>query len=288
MISWIVNNISYSLDDRTNFYMMNHEGLLSIPLHRLSERGPLQHGVTDRGYRLDPRTVILSMGINGTDSSDFYTKRSTLASIFKPSNTAGYLRYVNGTTTRQLDCHCIAIQEGERSNYWQNIAIALLCPDPTWYDPTVNEVYFALGGGEDTLEVPMEVPMLVGSTSLVSNQSITYNGDFRAFPVIGIYGPITSPKITNNTTGDTLDFAGTTIAAGDWYTIDCRYGYKTVEDQDGANAISDLSTDSDIATFSIEATPQAVNGVNSFTVTGDSVTSATNIKVAYYTRYLGV
>ena len=202
MISWIVDNISYSLDDRTDFYMMNHEGLLSIPLHRLSERGPLQHGITDRGYRLDPRTVILSMGINGTDSSDFYTKRATLASIFKPSNTAGFLRYVNGTTTRQLDCHCVAIEEGERSHHWQNIAVALLAPDPTWYDPTKVFYYFGVSGGADTMEVPLVIPMTVGASSINAITTVTNSGQVATYPVIKIYGPITGPKIVNNTTGN--------------------------------------------------------------------------------------
>jgi hypothetical protein len=283
--------VSYSLDDGTYCYWTGDDGLGMAPMHRLSERGPLQHGITDRGYRLDPRTVRLVLDITASTQADWESKRSSLLDIFKPSNTAMALELAFSAATYRLDCHYIGqmtMPSSERYRWNQTVLVELIAPDPTFYNPTLVESFFALGGGEDKLEVPMVVPMLVGTTSLVSNQSITYSGDFRAFPIITIYGPITNPKIVNNTTGDELDFAGLTIAAGDWYEIDCRYGYKTVEDQDGTNQISNMSDDSDIATFSIQAAPDAVNGVNSFTVTGDSVTAATNVRIAYYTRFLGV
>jgi hypothetical protein len=50
-----------------------------------------------------------------------------------------------------------------------------------------------------------------------------------------------------------LDFAGTTIAAGDWYEIDLRYGVKTIKDSNGVNKISALSANSNLATFRLFA-----------------------------------
>jgi hypothetical protein len=283
--------VSYSLDDGTYCYWTGDDGLGMAPMHRLSERGPLQHGITDRGYRLDPRTVRLVLDITASTQADWESKRSSLLEIFKPSNTAMALELAFSAATYRLDCHYIGqmtMPSSERYRWNQTVLVELLAPDPTFYNPTLVESFFALGGGEDKLEVPMEVPMKVGTTSLNSSKTITYTGDFRAYPIITVYGPITSPVITNATTGDKLDFTGTTIAAGDWYEIDCRYGYKTVVDQDDANVISNLTDDSDIATFSIEPDPDATDGINTLTVTGSSVTAATNVRVAYYTRYLGV
>jgi hypothetical protein len=290
-LSAIVNNVSYSLDDGTYCYWTGDDGLGMAPMHRLSERGPLQHGITDRGYRLDPRTVRLVLDITASTQADWESKRSSLLDIFKPSNTAMALELAFSAATYRLDCHYIGqmtMPSSERYRWNQTVLVELLAPDPTFYNPTLVESFFALGGGEDKLEVPMEVPMKVGTTSLNSSKTITYTGDFRAYPIITVYGPITSPVITNATTGDKLDFTGTTIAAGDWYEIDCRYGYKTVVDQDDANVISNLTDDSDIATFSIEPDPDATDGINTLTVTGTSVTAATNVRVAYYTRFLGV
>jgi hypothetical protein len=281
-IDWIVNNTTYSLTDRTNFYHLKYDGFAHAPLHRLSERGPLQNGDTDRGYRLDPRIVTLKLGIFGTSETDFYSKRNTLNTIFMASDTAGELLFSYGSVERQLDCYCIEIAPGDRNHLWQEFVISLKANDPTWYDPTQVVTYFYVSGGSEKMEVPTVIPMTIGGSTVNQNEVITNGGDFEAFPTIRIDGPITGPTITNDDTGDTLDFTGTTINAGDWLDIDCRYGYKTVEDQDSANQISTLTDESDIATFSLGS------GSNSITVTGTSATEATQVTIRYYERYIGV
>jgi hypothetical protein len=94
--------------------------------------------------------------------------------------------------------------------------------------------------------------------------------------------------ITNQATGDKLDFTGFTINASDSRTIDCRPGRKTVVDAAGADQIDELSDDSDLQTFSLEADPEASGGDNAVTVTGSGATSDTRITIVYYTRYTGI
>lgn len=282
MLSWYLDGTEYSLDDRTYFYLLNHEGFNMPPVRRLSERGPLQHGDTDRGYRLDPRTALITLGIKGDDLTDFYEKRDYLTKIFGPRNNAGQLRWTQGSATRQLDCHLVDLQEGERSNLWQRFVVALKASDPSWYHPTLRVVYFAIGGGADTMEVPTVIPMTVGATSINQNKSINYPGTVKSWPIIRITGPATNPVLEHNETGYKLNFEATTIAAADYREIDCRYGYKTVEDSSGANKISELSDDSNIAEFSIEI------GINSFNFQATGADENTEVTVSYYDRYLGV
>jgi hypothetical protein len=90
------------------------------------------------------------------------------------------------------------------------------------------------------------------------------------------------------TTGEVLDFTGTTIGAGEWYELDLRYGYKTVLDNSGANVVSDLSSDSDLATWHLATDPEAAGGINSITVTGSAVTEATSVHLVWFERYLGI
>ena len=283
---WIVDSVTYSISDKTNFRLLKHQGLIYPPLHRLSQRGPQQDGDTDVGYRLDPRIITLKIGIYGSNLEDFYETRSLLSRIFKPTITARKLLLTLGTTKRQIDCHCLEIAEGNRSHLWEEYGISLKANDPTFYDPEIEEVYFELGGGSNTLKVPMEVPMLVGTANLNVIKAITYQGDEDTYPIIYIYGPITDPIITNTTIDEKLDFTGITIGAGSWYKIDTRYSQKTVEDENGDNVIDELTNDSDIAGFKISS--ETVGGVNSFTVTGTSVDENTNIKIEYYTRFTGV
>lgn len=120
-----------------------------------------------------------------------------------------------------------------------------------------------------------------------ASKTITYTGSFRAFPVITILGPITDPVLTNVSTGEDLDFTGITIAGGDSYTIDCRFGYKTVKNAAGTNKIADLSSGSDLATFHLGADPEVSDGANAFTLTGTGTDSNTQVTVAYYERFVG-
>lgn len=120
------------------------------------------------------------------------------------------------------------------------------------------------------------------------SKTIAYTGSFSEYPEITIVGPITDPVLTNVSTGEVLDFTGITISAGDSYTIDCRFGYKTVKNAAGTNKIADLTSDSDLATFHLGADPEVSGGSNAFTLTGTSTDANTQVTVAYYNRYVGI
>ncbi len=292
MFSWIIGGTIYSLDDKTNFYVRGHTGTGMMPVSRLEERGPLQIGVTDRGYILSERTIVLSMGIRGADLDDLYSKRTTLLNILKPRNTAGKLRWTQGSTVRQIDAHyagdSLGFEDVARSYLWQRVGVALKCPDPRWYDPALKTTTFNLGGGDDTFEVPFEVPFKVGASTIDQTNTVTYNGSIKAFPTIRITGPITDPVITHNQTGFKLDFTGVTIAAADYYEINLGYSQNTVTDKAGSNVINDLTTDSDLVEFAIEPDPNVAGGVNSINVTGSSVSAASEAMINYYEYYSGI
>ena len=293
MLSWIVAGVTYSLDDETITRLLGHDGLGMSPLHRLSERGPLQNGDTDRGFRLDPRVVLLTLGIHGSDMDDLYAKRSTLTDIFKPRTVAGKLRFERGTTVRDLDCHLIEgdglrFSDNDRQYLWQRCVVALKASDPTWYDPAGASSLFNLGAGSDTLEVPMTIPMTVGVSTLDTSKTIVYPGTAKVFPRIRITGPVTNCIITHQQMDWKLDFTGTTIGSGEYFDIDLRYGRKTVIDQAGANQISTLTNDSDLAEYSLLPDPDVGGGNNTIGVTGASIDPSTEISLTYFVRYIGL
>lgn len=119
----------------------------------------------------------------------------------------------------------------------------------------------------------------------VFSLSLAYEGDLPEYPVIVINGPISDPILTNTTTGETLDFTGYTIGSADFYTIDLRYGSKTVRNSGGDNRIGQLSNDSDLATFHVEPAPVAAGGTNVFSLSGTATGTATAAVITYYNRY---
>jgi hypothetical protein len=147
---------------------------------------------------------------------------------------------------------------------------------------------FGLTGGGTGWGIPWVIAWTIGSSALDQRVAVTYTGRHKTYPIIRIIGPITSPKITNETTGDVIFFDGITIAAGDYYEIDCRYGYKTVTDSGGTDRTGQLTDDSDMDTFRIETAPIATGGINSIRVEGSSVNTATQVYMTYYNRYTGI
>lgn len=291
VLSAIVNGIEYSLDDGTYSYWTVDDGLGMAQMHRITERGPLQHGDTDRGYRLDPRNIRLILDTLSDTQATFETNRLAMLSIFKPSTTPIILKLVMETRTYYLDVYYVAsmsMPSNDRMGWNQIVIVDLVANDPTYYGES-QAVSFVLGGETSNMMlVPTVIPMTIGASTLDADQSIIYNGTFLSYPTIRITGPITDPCITNNSTSEKLDFTGTTINSSDYYDIDCRYGYKTITDSTGANKISTLTNDSDLATFHIAPDFEAGGGINSFTVTGTSVTESTRVDMQYYERFIGI
>lgn len=276
---------AYSLDDGTYCQWTGDDGWGIAPLHRLTERGPLQHGDTDRGYRLDPRVGQLALIILADTEDAMYAARDTLMGLFAPT-AALALRWTLATRTRQIDVHLVGgmtMSSTERGVWAQKVAVTLRAPDPTFYDPAGEGVAFSLGGGSDALEIPLEVPMVVGASTIDASAVVTNDGNWLSYPhLVRITGPIEDCVIVNGTTGEKLDFTGVTLGGGEWLDLDLRYGRKTVVDEAGANRIADLTSDSDLATWHLEP------GANSIRVTGINATEATKIEISFFERYVGL
>lgn len=289
----VVSGTAYSISDGVRCQHLGHDGVGMLPSHRLRQRGAMQHGVTDLGFWADPRTVSLVLLVEGTSLSDMWTRRATLLNLFKPSDSGISLRFtLDNGDVRQLDCHHaggLTMGSQDKMRYTQKVGVMLSAADPSFYDPTGESRTFALGGGTAAFEIPMEIPLAIGVSVLDQVTVIDYDGSWLTYPYrIRIVGPITDAVITNEATDEKLDFTGTTIAAGDYYDIDCRYAQKTVVDDEGANKIADLTNDSDLATWHLAPNPEVADGQNSVRVEGTAVTAATTVYIQWFNRYVGI
>ena len=290
-VAVIIGGVEYDLS--TLYDYAGHDGLGMAPVHRLTERGPQQHGESDWGFRLDPRIFRLYFGLDGAGISDLYTQRDAILRLFRPDDDALKVKwYLDNGDTRQIDAHYVSdfgLPTSQKQGYYQSTAVTLEAPDPTFYDPVEGSVTFALGGGSDAFDIPLAIPWAIGVSVIDQTRTIDYPGSWWGFPIIKIVGPITDATITNDTTGEELAFTGTTIDAGDYYEIDTRYGYKTVVDSNGDNKIADLTEPNDLVTFHLApAIGSNATRANDITVTGTTVTAATEVYFRYKVRYIGL
>jgi hypothetical protein len=274
-----------NLDDGDPFAVINEDGLFAAAARRIVERGPQQHGVTQVDYRLEPRLVQLVVDIYFANTSTFWEARRDLLGWLAPYASPALEVETSEGAIYRLD---VAVEgemragSGERRGQAQSVGIALVADDPTFYDPSAEVLTFQVGNLTGT-PIPTPIPTPVGGSIVDSFVDVAYDGTWRSAPIVRIVGPLTDAVVANVTTGDKLDFAGVTIAQGDYYEIDTRYGRKTVVDSAGVNKIADLTADSDLATFAIEP-----GGVNTLRVTGAGGNGNTLVRITYYARYLGI
>ena len=288
---------TYSLSDGTYCWFYGVDGAGMSPLHRLRERGPLQHGETDVGFRLDPRLITLLLAMPAQTYSAYWTARANLLSILLSTSESDdiTLRFtLDNGSVRSLDCHYVAggglATSEEAKSRLQKIPLVFNAGDPTFYDPTINTEIWTLAISSDlivghpvTLLTKFTIPFILGSGTISASTSVIYTGTWFSYPVITLTGPMNWPIVENQTTDEFLRYqAG--IAAGQTVTIDTSFAAKTVKDNTGANLISNLSDDSDLATFHIRN--NATNVIN-VSATG-LVAGQSNISMQYYTRYVGI
>ncbi len=284
---------TYDLNDPTyGIICLGDDGFGAPGVSRLSQRSPMQHGTTDVGFFLTDRRLNLAFVIDAASQAALFAGRARLLKIFTPDDEPFTIKLTqDGGAVRCIDCHLIdelLFGITDRAYLTQRAVAALYAPDPVWYDPAQASQVFALGGGGGVFAVPLAVPVAVGASTIDQTTIVPYAGSWRSEPIIRIVGPITGAVITNLATDEKLDFTGTTIAAGDYYEIDTRFGYKTVKDAAGANKISKLTSDSNLATFHLEPDPKAADGENGIRVAGTSANAATSVTLYWFSRYMGI
>ena len=139
----IVGSTNYTISGGGTTYRVFLDGGGLPPIRRLIERGPLQHGAFDLGYRVDVRTLRLMLAYSVSSASAAVTRRDALYAIFAPGNGVIRLRETrDDSSVRQIDCHVVGVMDMPQSERTegpagtlQQFLITLQAADPFWYDP---------------------------------------------------------------------------------------------------------------------------------------------------------
>jgi len=293
-ISVQIGTHTYVLSDSAPFELVSIANIGTSEATRITERGPSQDGDTDINYVLEPRTIDLILQAQSTSLYPLEYNRALANKIFKASNVPIKLciTFPSGAQ-RQIDTHSLGRLELPLTigslNYFK-FGVTLRAANPTWYDPATIAVNFGIAAGSSAFTVPTVIPTFFGGSILDQTVPIAYAGTYRDYPIMLLYGPITNPIIRNLATGDKISFQGYTIASGDYYVIDLRYGRKLVYRNGNIadNRIAETSQDSNLATFALEPDPTVTDGLNSIRVTGSGVNGVTKLYFQYNNRYDGV
>ena len=235
--SVIRGNIETQIRGGTLSYRGAATNIGAPPKRNLSTSGPFQEGETFFGFRYDSRLITLvffadaaSLALADAMRDDIYELWRGIEGetvTLKVVRDDGSVRLIDSEVVNVID---FPDAVGDRYGASQRFAVQLECHNPFWRGQS----------------------LVVKNIVVNGTSTLAYDGQFPTEPIINVVGPIANPVLTQLYTGKKLDFTGTTIAVGDNYQIDTRYGYKTVLDGTSINRIANLTSDSDLADFTHE------------------------------------
>ena len=273
------SGVVHDLKNLADYIPENSDGFGMAPFARIQEQAPLQHGVTDLGFRLAARRLRFKLRLRASSPADHFAQRAELLEAFKPYTAALTLAVTVPTSgsagdLRYLSCYLedgLRFTADKRRGLLQEDVITFEAPDPTFYDPTARTASWvgaAIGGAPKMVVNP---------------------GTWLAFPTIQITGPVMNPTITNLSLAGLKIQVNTTITAGQIAVIDLAYGKKTITLLPGSTSLLPyLSTDSDLAGWRLDVAPAATGGANNILAAGTGTTGSSRVDFSYYARYIGL
>jgi len=198
----------------------------------------------------------------------------------------GYIPYVwgdaSGDLTKQLFVKPLYVMAVEDTRQGFVLPFTIFCKikDPTIFGATLkiaSTVNGTPGSTTGSAKFPVKLPVAFGATYYTVSATATNNGTIPTYPQsIDVYGPVTSPIITNGASGEFLNVNATLSSPSDHLQIQYAKDYLAVT-LNGVSVLNNLSSDSTY--FKIKP------GGNGISLTGSSISAGSYATVAYYDGY---
>lgn len=262
---------------------------------------------TRRGYKQDGATVIdfqlaerpISITFHRDSEAirqEYWEARAALIDFFRPNRgNNGAITYTlrqSGGAKRSLVIYpapgfTFPPTAPDTNSWYIDEPVQFVAYDPVWFDPATAAVNFS-GVAASQLVFPITFPIVFSPDGTEYTATITYLGNWVAYPVITITGPYNSAIIENVTTGVSFSLIQT-VGLGEQRIITLTQGSQSIVDQTGVNKFSDLSDNSNLVDWNIRPAPMVAGGINQIkmTLTG-GILGTSNVSIAYKSRYVGI
>lgn len=279
---------SLELGSSPPYIMHSFEGAGGLETEIQTVRAPYQDGKTYLDTLAEMREITFQVALLADTQAELYERMRELSSIFNPKLGQCSLVYVNDYHTREIACYVdrapvFPIGDEHRGPGFQNCLIQLLATDPFWLDEyQTTEVLAAV---TPCLEFPLEISeegVELGSHSggiiVIDN-----DGDVEAPLTFEFAGPVTDPKILNETTGEYIELIYP-LLLGETMRITTAFGQKT------AVIIDELGAETSAFQYLNLASTffQLQRGENTLIFTASAGSDKAEITIRYRKRYVGV
>lgn len=196
----------------------------------------------------------------------------------------GYVPYLftEYNTTKQIFMKVlyVDIPENTRKGLVQPFRLVCKVKDPIIYGGTLKQASTAAASftvATGTAAYPFGYPIAFGASTSSVSADVNNEGDVPVYPVsINIYGPVNTPKITNNQTGEYIQVSANLATSSNVLTIayDKDSLSVTVDGTSNLNNVSSAST-----YFKLRP------GSTNFTLTGSSISTGAYATISYYNGF---
>lgn len=268
------------------------------PYYRMKQRQPtrreitefdikLPEGIGDADYQthIGKTYLILAGTMYPKDEATYDEGRRLLRKLASleiqqadADSDAGYVPYKwteSEGIDKQLFVKVLYVDLPESSSNGLKQPFRLLCKIkyPVIFGQTT--VTATLGSSTATTSgssnLPFTLPRAIGLTTYSSNGSFNNAGDTPTFPTITVFGPISTPRVTNSTTGEYIEVATSLATASDSLII--NYDADTLSITVAGNTVmSSLTSTSTL--FKLRS------GINNLSLTGATVGTGAYATVA--------
>lgn len=273
------NSISFNDDSLPQYYRLTRRTPTRRELVEFDIKLPEQTGDTDFQSFIGKMYLILEGVMFPTDDASFDIGRRKLRKLASldieqadTNSDMGYVPYKWNESdgyNKQLFLKVMYVDLPETTRQGMKQPFRILCKIkyPVIFGQTA--ISFTLGDSAATTSgssnLPFTLPRAIGLTTYSSNGSVTNPGDLASFPQsITVYGPMTTPRITNSTTGEYVEVNTTLATTSDSLIITYDQDSQVIT-QAGNSVLNLLTTSSTL--FKLRA------GNNNLTLTGATVGS---------------
>ena len=216
---------SFILNDTPRLYHLTGiEGFDDQSIRESRENKAASHGQNDYGQYLAERLIALKGTMLAESALQRDQLRQALLNAFIKDGIYRWLTWqVAGEEAKQIYCKVFSKKindEYEKNPFFRDFVINLLAVDPRIYSQTetTSTVYIPTSiGGRG---YPKTYPKSYGTARVGGSVNCINTGNFSTLPVVKMYGPLTSPIITNNSDGSKFVKVNMVVNAGDYLEID--------------------------------------------------------------------
>jgi hypothetical protein len=270
----------------------------------ITQQGYLQPYPVVKGWRLEPRTVTLTLTFANTERLEYWSRREELVNQLRFNRGGPFiLRHIRQDgTQRDLYCHSLAspLYEDEIGTWETDTEeITLIAHDPLFKNPVSQTLYDSYSvSAEKELVFPITFPIhFEPSLYHTLILPISYTGTFVTYPVLQVNGPYTQIVFTNQATGAQVGLV-VPILVGETRVIDLNPRRRTIVDGSGADRFNELLLpESNLTAFNIR--PKGISwenspfegvpdGLNNIAVIATDASNATSVYITYQDQFVSL